>query len=202
MASRKAKAAGVGGGAIAVILAAVFALEGGYVNHKNDPGGATNHGITESVARKHGFEGSMRNLQRSCRRDGEVCAESILTKDYIDRPGFRPLVAIDPAVAEEVIDTAVNMGPRRPSIYFQRSLNKICRTRLQLDGRVGPQTVQAWRDCRAYLGSTACRRMITDLDRQQRAEYDRLIRRNPRLRVFRRGWLNHRIGNVSLSRCK
>ena len=37
--------------AIALILSAVFAVEGGYVDNPKDPGGATNHGVTERVAR-------------------------------------------------------------------------------------------------------------------------------------------------------
>lgn len=188
-------------GAVALIIGAVFAVEGGYVHHRNDPGGATNHGITEQVARKHGYTGRMQDLKRTCTVAGEVCAESIYRKDYIEKPGFLPLVAIDPVVAEEVIDTAVNMGPPRPSRWFQLSLNQTCGTSLAIDGRIGPQTVGAWRDCRANLGPRACVAMVGLLDRFQEAEYDRLVRVNPRLRVFRKGWQNNRIGNVDTRRC-
>lgn len=187
--------------AIALIIAAVFAVEGGFVHHKSDPGGATNHGVTERVARQHGYRGDMRALKRRCEVAGEICAESIYLKDYIERPGYLPLVEIDPVVAEEVIDTAVNMGPVRPSRFFQRAVNDVCRTRLRADGRIGPLTVKAWRDCRRNLGPPACRAMLARLDAQQEAEYDRLVRVNPRLRVFRRGWQNHRIGNVDPRRC-
>lgn len=31
--------------------------EGGYSNHRDDPGGATTFGITEAVARHHGYKG-------------------------------------------------------------------------------------------------------------------------------------------------
>jgi hypothetical protein len=44
--------------------------------------------------------------------------------------------------------------------------------------------------------------MLDSLDRQQRAEYDRLVRVNGKLRVFYRGWINHRIGNVKRSECE
>ncbi|MEM6907163.1 MAG: glycosyl hydrolase 108 family protein [Pseudomonadota bacterium] len=188
-------------GAVGIILAAVFSLEGGFVDHPSDPGGATNHGITEHVAREHGFSGDMRDLKRECTIEGEVCAESILAKDYIEKPGFLPLIAIDPVVAEEVIDTAVNMGPRRPSRFFQRAVNATCGTQLVVDGKVGRITVGAWKECRAALGPRACVQVLRHLDHQQTLEYERLIRRNPRLRVFRRGWLNHRIGNVDRGRC-
>ena len=43
--------------------------------------------------------------------------------------------------------------------------------------------------------------MIPALDAKQLAEYDRLIRANAKLKVFRKGWVNHRIGNVSLENC-
>ncbi|MEL7831823.1 glycosyl hydrolase 108 family protein [Citromicrobium bathyomarinum] len=208
------------------ILAATFANEGGYVNHPSDPGGATNHGVTVAVAREKGFSGNMRDLKRECDfpivlpsgirdalseaelqaletdEDGDTpCAAQILFEDYILAPGFLPLVVIDDAVAEEVIDTAVNMGPYRPSRYFQRAVNQVCNTRLVPDGRVGPLSVKAWRDCRDNLGPRACVRMLDALDRQQEAEYDRLVRVNPKLRAFRRGWQNLRIGNVDRARC-
>lgn len=187
--------------AIALIISAVFALEGGYVNHRNDPGGATKNGITERVARQHGFRGDMRELPKRCTYEGQVCAESIYFKDYIEKPGFLPLVAIDAAVAQEVIDTAVNMGPGRPSRFFQSAVNDICNTKLVVDGKIGPVTVKAWADCRANLGPRSCVAMLNHLDAAQQREYDRLVRNNTRLRVFARGWTNHRIGNVKRSLC-
>lgn len=180
---------------IALIISAVFAVEGGFVDHPSDPGGATNHGITEAVARAHGYRGNMRDLPRAT-------AFEIYRTSYIRKPGFEPLIAIDAAVAEEVIDTAVNMGPARPSRYFQRAVNRVCNTQLTIDGKIGPKSVGAWRDCRTNLGPPSCVRMLDLLDRQQEAEYDRLVRVNSSLGKFRRGWQNHRIGNVDRARCQ
>ena len=181
-------------GAVALIIGAVVALEGGYVDHPNDPGGATNYGITERVARQNGFRGDMRNLTKAD-------ASAIYERQYIRDPGFLPLVAIDAAVAEEVIDTAVNMGPSRPTRYFRRAVNEVCGTSLPIIASMDAVAVKAWGDCRANLGPRSCVRMLDSLDRQQRAEYDRLVRVNPRLKVFYRGWVNHRIGNVKRVRC-
>lgn len=185
--------AGVGA-AVTAIIAAVLAVEGGYVDHPNDPGGATNWGITERVARQCGYTGHMRDLPK------EV-AFACYQRNYVERLGFLPLVEIDPAVAEEVIDTGVNMGPARPTRFFRQAVNEVCRTRLPITGTMDATTVQAWKDCRANLGRNACIRTLDSLDRQQRAEYDRLVRVNQKLRVFHRGWVNHRIGNVKRSRC-
>jgi hypothetical protein len=114
--------------AVAAILAAVFAAEGGWVHHPNDPGGETNHGITEAVARGKGYKGSMRDLPK-------WMAQDWLIEDYIEKPGFMPIVEIDPAVGEEVIDTAVNMGPPRPTRFLQQSLNELGNAKLKVDGQ-------------------------------------------------------------------
>ena len=179
---------------IAMIIGAVVALEGGYVNHPNDPGGETNWGITIETARQCGYTGSMKDLPKSFAVD---CYRRL----YIERPGFVPLVVTDAAVAKEVIDTGVNMGPKRAIWYFRRAVNETCRTRLPITDRVDPIAVKAWADCRANLGPKSCVRMLNALDRQQLAEYDRLVRVNPKLKVFHRGWINHRIGNVDRAEC-
>jgi lysozyme family protein len=181
-------------GAVALIIGAVVALEGGFVDHPSDPGGATNWGITERVARQNGYRGPMSALPKQTAID-------IYRRQYIERPGFLPLVEIDPAVAQEVIDTGVNMGPARPTRFFRRAVNATCNTSLPITDSMDAVTVKAWADCRANLGPVACVRMLDSLDGQQRAEYDRLVRVNPKLRVFHRGWINHRIGNVKRERC-
>ena len=181
-------------GAVALIIGAVVALEGGFVDHPNDPGGATHWGITERVARQCGYTGNMRTMP-------QAVAFACYQRNYVEKPGFLPLVMIDPAVAEEVIDTGVNMGPSRPTRFFRRAVNEVCRTKLPIISHMDGITVKAWADCRANLGAQSCVRMLDSLDRQQQAEYDRLVRVNPKLRVFYRGWINHRIGNVKRSRC-
>ena len=198
-----AKRGGIVAATLAIILAGVYADEGGYVNHPSDPGGETNYGVTKSVARQAGYSGSMRYFPKQCTTDKPVCADKIYEQRYIRKPGYWPLLVIEPAVAEELVNTAVNMGPPRPSRWFQLSINALCNPiRVGVDGNVGPKTIGAYETCRAAKGPDLCVAMLDALDARQKAEYDRLVRVNPRLRVFYRGWINHRIGNVDRAKCK
>jgi hypothetical protein len=179
-----------------VMIASVIAVEGGYVNHPSDPGGETHMGITKAVAVRNGYVGPMRTLPR------EV-AESIYYQRYLVDPGYAALVPIDAAVTAELFDTTVNMGPARPSTWFQQSTNALCGTKLAADGRVGPGTIAAYRACQGKLGATnLCVATLVNLDRFQGMEYARLVRVNPKLKVFYKGWVAHRIGNVDRGRCK
>lgn len=183
------------GAAAMALIAGVIAIEGGWVNHPNDPGGETKDGITKRVAVEAGYRGPMRTIPR------EIVV-SIYYDRYLVAPGYEPLIDLDAAVTEELFDTTVNMGPSRPSRWFQRSVNSLCGTRLGVDGRIGPATVAAFRTCQTSLGAARlCVQMLDSMDAAQRAEYDRLVRVNTRLRAFHRGWINHRIGNVDRRKC-
>lgn len=187
---------GTGSGVIAAILAAVLAVEGGYVNNPKDPGGATNHGITEKVARANGYTGDMKVLPKQTAID-------IYDKQYVKDPGFTPFAELSPAVLEELVDSGVNTGPARPSRWLQLSLNALNRDGkdypdIAVDGKVGNGTVNAYKALVKIRGKVkACELTIKLLDGQQAAYYMSL----GKLETFTPGWIDHRIGNVPLNRC-
>lgn len=188
------KGGAIGGAALAMI-AGVIAIEGGYVNHPSDPGGETNMGITKQVAVQNGYRGPMRTLPRSV-------AESIYYEKYLVAPGYANLIPIDAAVTEELFDTTVNMGPARPARWFRQSINELCGESLPTTGPVTRSVIVTYELCQDGKGSARlCREMLDSLDAKQKAEYGRLVRVNPRLKVFYKGWVNHRIGNVSRAKC-
>jgi len=47
------------------LIDALVDREGGYVSHPADKGGPTCFGITEAVARAHGYRGAMKQLPRA-----------------------------------------------------------------------------------------------------------------------------------------
>lgn len=102
-------------------LAHVLEFEGGYVNHKRDPGGETNMGISKRSYPNEDIRGMTR-----------ARAASIYRRDYWNRvrgddmPDGIDLVAFDPAV---------NSGVSRGAKWLQAALG------VTRDGKVGPNTV-------------------------------------------------------------
>ena len=183
-------------GAAAAIIAALFAVEGGYSNHPNDPGGETIYGITKQVATANGYYGPMREMPKEY-------AWSIYYDQYIRNPGYQPMGTRSPAVLEELVDTAANTGVNRSSTWFQKSLNSLSRggtdyKLVTVDGKVGKSTIAAYDALRAKRGKVAsCEMVIKLIDAQQANHYMSLTK----LSDFTPGWVAHRIGNVDLKRC-
>lgn len=194
---------GAAAAAIALILGAVYAVEGGYSNDPKDPGGATRYGVTEKVARAAGYRGDMRNFPKHCDGPATACADNVYFSQYIAAPGYLPLVEIEPAVAQEMVDTAVNMGPARPNRWYRLTMNKLASTRLpDSAAALGPSEIAAYEMVQAKLGKTpACVATLDGLDRLQEAEYRRLVAARPSLGRFLKGWLKNRIGNVDRRTC-
>ena len=185
-----------GGIAIMAMIVATLVNEGGYVFHKADPGGETNLGITKKVAVQAGYTAPMKQLPK------EV-AVSIYYQQFIVESGYEKLVDANAPVVAELFDTAVNMGPARPNRFLQKSLNQVCRINLPVTGKMNLDVQISFENCSQSIGPiNFCLQMLDALDAQQKAEYDRLVRVNPKLKVFYRGWTSHRINNVPRSSCK
>lgn len=179
---------------IKTMIDGVIEREGGFVDHKDDPGGATRWGITEAVARANGYRGEMRSL-------GKDTAFNIYHRQYVVEPGFSAVAKLSPLIADELIDTGVNAGTRRAGEFLQRALN-ISNSKgreypdLVVDGKVGPATLGA---LRTYLAGVGHREaiMIKLLDGYQARHYINLAERSGRFESFIRGWFAHRIGNAA-----
>src|SRR3546814_839027 len=166
--------------------------EGRYSNHPADRGGETMWGITERVARRHGYTGPMRALPRAK-------AVAIYRQEYAIDPGFAAVAEIDPVVGEELFDTGVNMGPAVPSLWFQQALNALNNgARLYADtkedGDIGPATLGAFRAYLKARGAEASEVMMKALNSLQGARYIELSRTRAANEAFTFGWLRTRVG--------
>jgi len=191
---------GVAVGTVGLILAAIFGVEGFHSNDPNDPGGATTFGCTEAVARADGYTGPMIQLSKA------RCAD-ILRRQFIEKPGYMPIVEREPVLAFEIIDTGVNAGTGRSSPWFQESLNLFSRggrdyPKITADGKVGPATIAAFDNLRRARGpKKACELMVKSADAYQAAHYQKLCKGSYALSSFCVGWFDHRIGNAPIENC-
>jgi lysozyme family protein len=169
--------------------------EGGYVNHPADKGGPTNFGITEAVARAHGYRGAMRSLPRDE-------AAAIYRRLYWLRPRFDEVAKRLPRLAGELFDTGVNMGPAVAATFLQRALTALNRNGkdypdLVPDGRVGPRTLAALDGFLAARGRRGGETvLLRALEALQGERYLRLAERRPANEAFLYGWLANRIGDL------
>ena len=183
-------------GAVTVIVAALFAVEGGYVFDPRDPGGETNHGVTKQVAVDAGYLGKMKDMTQEQ-------AGNIYVTNYIAKPGYMGVIELSPAVGQKLVDAGVNAGPGRSSRWFQTALNSVNRggidyPTITVDGQIGQGSLTAYQSLQKVRGKRgACELILKMVDAQQTMHYLSL----PHLNVYTPGWITNRIGNVPLSRC-
>lgn len=171
------------------IINHIIEVEGGYVNDPNDSGGETNFGVTVEVARNNGYAGNMEDMPREFAFD-------VYAEKYWSAVRGDDLEKVDSTIAAEVVDTAVNMGPRRAGKFLQRALNafNIVGTLyddLVIDGEIGPATIRA---LNAYKKQREINPLLKALNCLQGAFYVELAERREKDEKFIYGWFRNRIG--------
>ena len=174
------------------LIEAVIDREGGFVSHPDDPGGATRWGITQAVARADGYAGAMPLLSRAR-------AASIYRRAYWLRPGFDRVAERAPALAAELFDTGVNMGPAVAIAFVQRALNALNRGAtdypdIAADGAIGPETLAALDGFLRRRGRGGETVLLKAVEALQGERYLSLAERRPAAEAFLYGWLANRIG--------
>ena len=120
-------------------------------------------------------------------------AYDIYYKDYVINPGYHRLAELDPAVAAEVVDTGVNMGPSVAGKFLQRSLNALSGSGLAVDGAVGTRTVNALADFLRLRGPAGTKVLLKMLNSLQCVRYIELTESNAKNRSFIYGWVANRV---------
>ncbi|MDW4497527.1 holin-associated N-acetylmuramidase [Sulfitobacter sp. D35] len=171
------------------IATEIVGREGGYVNDPDDPGGATNFGVTIHT---------MRALGLDLDRDGDVDARDVqaLTRDqaidifvrhYFDKPRIAELPE---TLQASVFDMYVNAGANAVRI-LQRLLCDMGET-VAVDGALGPQSIAA-----SHIAHRQAQGYLADAyGIARRNYYFRLADRRPASRKYARtraggkgGWI-------------
>lgn len=175
------------------IYSEVLRREGGsaYTNDPSDRGGKTRYGVTEALARRHGYKGNMKDLP-------EDFARGVYKEEFWDGNRLDDVASLSEKVAAEVYDSGVNVGPARAARWLQASLNVFnygagADPDLVVDGRIGRATLNALRDYLAKRGDEGVTVLLRALNGYQFAHYANLAEADHSQRKFTYGWVRERV---------
>lgn len=169
----------------------LLGVEGEYSNHPADSGGATRWGVTEFLARRHGYTGDMRDYPVEA-------AERVYREEFWDRLLLDQVAALSYPIAYEMFDTEVNTPAGTAVVFLQRALNVLNREQrdypdVKVDGRIGPATLGALSQFLNLRGRFSETVMLRALNVLQGAYYIELAERRSKDQAFVLGWLLNRV---------
>lgn len=148
--------------------------EGGsrVTDDPDDRGGLTKYGISQR---------SYPNLD--IRNLTEDQAKEVYKRDYWDKVAGDKIK--NQQVAENLFDTAVNMGPRTASRLAQIALDLT-----PVDGIIGPNSTKA-------LNATAPETFMAEFTIAKIARYAYICNKNKSQKKYLLGWINRALGGVA-----
>lgn len=159
------------------IIWEIIKREGGFVNHKNDMGGATKYGITQETLSKWRCKQvtveDVKNLTKSEAYD-------IYNRWYYLNPNIDSLPA---SIQPIMTDMAVNHGPKKSIKMLQEVINQYGNS-IGLDGICGAQTVRLAKELDKQVGKD----FINSIVARRLAFYESIVRHDESQAVFLNGW--------------
>lgn len=168
-------------------VAFVLSHEGGFSHHPNDPGGATNFGVSLRYLKEEGIDVDMDGDIDidDIRALDEEMAKKIYKERWWDKGRYNEINEL--SLAAKILDMAVNMGAKQAHKIVQCTSNEISKKALRIDGILGAIS----RDrLNALTRENRTNLLIEKLKFNCGQFYRRLVSENPSLKVFLRGWLN------------
>ncbi len=171
------------------IAEGIIRREGGYVNDPDDPGGATNFGVTVHTMRRLGLDldGDGDVDASDVRMLDKDRAREIFLKNYFYGP---KLDRLPKPLQASVFDMNVNAGAQAVKL-LQKLCNDMGLT-VDVDGKMGPQTIKAVQKAMQM----APEHLVDAYGLERRNYYYRLADRRPASRKYARttkggkgGWI-------------
>jgi hypothetical protein len=188
---------------LAPALARTLGTEGGYSNDPVDRGGETYRGVSR-VMHPEWSGWLLIDMMKKKAKPGDFphCLDSYqsiqltVTEFYLTE--FWSKMALDScqsqAIANELFDTAVNMGPKWAKAFYRRALNVLNRGGSVFADLPEGAGWMAYHDaCSRLLGRGDERVLLVALNVLQGARYIDLMEHDPSQERFARGWLLQRV---------
>lgn len=166
-------------------------IEGGYTNDPVDRGGETRYGITKATARAAGYLGPMDALDLATARD-------IYRIRYWNLNRLDNVSLISLAIAREIFECGVLMGPTIAAQFLQTALNALNREGedypdILIDGNIGPATLAALRAFTIKRRGEGLTVLLRALNAQQASRALSIAANDPKQERFLFGWFLKRV---------
>ena len=159
-------------------LERTLGFEGGFSDNPNDSGGRTMHGLSEKWFPEAWEDGPP-----------TLSVARLIYREHFWLP-LRCNLLNSQNIANELFDTAVNIGLHKAVVILQQSINMLRGDDdvppLTEDGRIGPLTLKSANE---FDNESLEKALFNFMNYMQAARYISLHNR-----VFLRGWFAHRIG--------
>lgn len=163
--------------------------EGGYANTPGDSGGETYKGIARNYwPRWTGWPivDSIKATQPASINNALAANESLQSMvQSFYKTNFWNTESLDDLndqqTANQIFDSAVNMGVGVASKFLQAAINTVNAGAVVVDGNIGPKTIAA---ANAIDGAT----LYNAVCQQRKAKYDAIIAANPADQKFAHSW--------------
>lgn len=183
---------------LAAAMPTIFLHEGRYVNDPLDPGGATNYGISLRFLLSTG------DLNHDDLPDGDIDHDGDI--DIDDIKALTPEQATDlynlywwsrynygsilnQTIATKTLDLSVNIGSLAAHKCLQRALRASNGVQLEVDGILGPKTLDV-------VNKTSPDLLLPAFKQAAAGYYEAIVHKNSKMQEYLKGWLNRAYANV------
>lgn len=175
-----------------IAIKTILNHEGGFVDDKDDRGGATNFGLSLKVMRTY------------CLCDKQFRKQFFKNKAHIDKEDIKSLDIktakeiykycwwdkykykniLDQSCSTKIFDTQVLMGPYYSHKFTQRAINLLsCGYKIAEDGILGSKTINA-------INITCPLDFISKYKELCKNYYINICKKNPTQNKYLKGWIN------------
>lgn len=173
-----------------IAIRTVLKHEGGYVNDPDDPGGATNYGISLRWLKKTGDLDDDGLPDGDIDHDGDIdiddikaldidAARELYRKYWWLKYKYNEINSL--TVATKLLDLSINMGARQAHKLIQRAC-KACGAQIKDDGILGPISLRVINSISGYV-------LIAAFRSEAAGFYRVLIAKKPIFGKYQNGWL-------------